>query len=166
LKMTIKVPLSNVVNPQSLAVRVGLAPMSTTPAALQIYTGTVAFEFPRGDSLGHTQVESFVPLDASFNVQSYPVPPTAITVVGSLTSLDVQDTTYIGAIDTVTVDLEPRSFPGIGGSPQVLILKGTAAVRNGGVARIAYQVTVLTDLSTLGNGLAPSVINLPRTSAP
>ncbi len=164
--MAIIVPLANVVNPRSLAVRVGLSPMSTTPAALQIYTGTVIFEFIQQDSLTRTQVESFVPLDTNFNVQSYPVPPSAITVVGSLTSLDVEDTTYIGAIDTVTVDVEPRSFPGIAGSPQVLILKGSAAVRNGGVGRIAYQVTVLTDLSTLGNGLAPSVINLPRTSAP
>jgi hypothetical protein len=147
-------------------VRVGLSPTSNTPAALQIYTGTVVFQLISQTHEQSVPIFSFVPLDPNFNLQEYTVPPAAITVVGSLTSLGVDDTSYVGAIDTVTADVETNHFSGAIGSRKVLLLNGTAVALRGGVGRFAYQVTVLTDLSTLPNGLTPHVFKAPSDEFP
>ena len=150
----INVPIADVVNPSSMLVTV-TDPVASSPAMMQIYTGTVPFIFTRteasGDpTLADEKVRSFLPLDGNFNLTDYPMAPTAITVVASLTSFDVEDTTFIGAINTAVITVENHRFKIGAALVPVLVMSADAAVRNGGVGRIAYQVTVLSSFRDLG----------------
>jgi hypothetical protein len=56
----------------------------------------------------------------------------------------------VAAVDEASLDLESRTFPGVSGSPLVLILRARLAVQNGAFHAFSYQVTLLVDPTMLG----------------
>ncbi|NGP06383.1 hypothetical protein G6038_13000 [Rhodococcus sp. 14C212] len=112
-----------------------------TSGLLMIHSGWLMFDLSAEDSGQHVDILSFVPY-ADGTIQTFARQDVAVPMVSaSMTSLHVRDTGAILAVDSAVVGLEQRQFTGIQGSPFVLVMRAKAYVREGGVGRMAYQVT-------------------------
>ena len=69
----------------------------------------------------------------------------AVTVTAAPSSVgDDDDEANVAAVDKASVQLEPQTFPGVGGTKFCLVLRATVAAHHAEVIAFTYQVTVLT----------------------
>ncbi len=164
--MPIRVRLRDVAQPQDLrvdATRSGGNPASDADRrALIVHTGWIGATFV-SDELAREEVISFVPLDNGeiqrFELGNQDLGNVTAVVTASLSSFADEPNT--AAVDNATVRLEPRTFPGIEGSPQVLILRARVTVAGGKIHGISYQVTVRAHPSLL-----VETLDLPDSTQP
>jgi hypothetical protein len=166
--MAINVALGDVVSPQRLAmrgVREGGNPEADADARLMIvYTGWLEVTLGAGSTLFRDTAISFVPNELG-QVQTFKpdnegdLGVVRAIVTASLSSFGSSPDT--AAVDRASVFVEPRTFPGIAGSPRVLILRVRLAVADGAIHGVSYQVTVLANpllldtVLTLSDGATP-----------
>jgi hypothetical protein len=149
--MALNVKLADVVKPQSFGLSVKEdGPPGTTGdfRRLIVYTGWVAVTFKGSGGVTRETAVSFVP-NGGGGVQTFnPGAVVQATVTASLSSFG--EGPDVAAVDEASLDLESRTFPGVSGSPLVLILRARLAVQNGAFHAFSYQVTLLVDPTMLG----------------
>jgi hypothetical protein len=166
--VAINVELGDVVSAQRLAmrgIREGGSPEADADARLMIvYTGWLSVNLATGSNLHRETFVSFVP-NGLGQIQTFKpdnegdLGVVQAVVTASLSSFG--DSPVTAAVDRASVSIEPRQFPGEGGSPRVLILRARLAVSEGTIHAISYQVTVLANpllldkTLTLGDGATP-----------
>ena len=144
--MVIHVPTKSVVLPRHLAAYVFADRDTNNRVKMEIYTGWVAVNFYVGDEgVRRAEVATFVLLDNQLIQPYLDEDLLDVTVTAAPSSVaDDDDEANVAAVDDASVELEPQSFPGVGGNPQCLILRATVAACNATVHAFTYQVTVLT----------------------
>jgi hypothetical protein len=167
--MVIKIPVSQVVNPQRLdsrTTRSGGNPATfADQRTLIVYAGWIVAPFANDDGhLVHDVAVSFVPNSdgrlQTFKEGNQDLRQVEAIVATALSSIN-NNGNGAAAVDETSIDLEPQTFPGIAGHPLTLVLRARLAALNGSVQRIGYQVTVLAHPDLLGDA-----VSIPATTTP
>ncbi|MFI6866636.1 hypothetical protein [Nocardia sp. NPDC050406] len=138
-------------------------------ALIHVYAGWIQVGFAAGDinAVAQESYKSFVPLDVNGRVLTYdPGAPFNVTVsvapASFACSSDFEDEPGTTAVNSATVALEPQIFGGVGGTPNLLVLRAELAAQRSTIFSITYQVTtaapaaaVLDELN-LSLGAAPA----------
>lgn len=133
--MAIAVPIRDVLARQHLKVPYLID--TGRPGLLMVHTGVIQFLRQVGDPGEHDQVVSFVPY-ANGDIQTFTEAGAVVPVVtASITSFS--DSRGILAVDSAVVSLE--RLRGVANEPFVLVLRAEIYIMDGGMGRIAYQVT-------------------------
>jgi hypothetical protein len=165
--MPLNVELKDITRPQrsaTLTTRPGGTPGAfADQRLLLVFTGWVGATHSAGGDLTRNIAISFV-ANPDRTVQTFKsgnqdLGQVEAIVVAGLSSFGGDPD--VAAVDQVTVGLEPRTFPGVGGQPLVLILRATLAAQDGSVHAFGYQVTVLAHPSLLD-----ATLTLPASTHP
>jgi hypothetical protein len=144
--MAINVPVKNITLPQHLAAFLFTDRTTNNRTKMEVYTGWVGVNFYGGDGSVHReQAVSFVLLD-NLVIQPYKeddLLDVTVTVAPSAVA-DDDDEANVAAVDDASVQIEPQTFAGVGGTVHCLVLRTTVAALNATLHEITYQGTVLT----------------------
>jgi hypothetical protein len=125
----------------------------------RIYTGEILLNYDQTGSgtVVPDTIRSFVP-DKNLKLQTFPEGLEDVTVIVSPISIYDETDPMIVAVESFMVDVVPTSFQGIGTKP-VLVLSASVSAMNGNLAKIAYQVNVL-------SGFKVETLSVKRSEAP